>query len=114
MPREITILSSEDHDLYALAHAAEGIAGAASVREIDDGAAVQVLREDGVSLLTVYAPRQLHTYGEIERLLPDAPDVTLPTWWSDAFAPWGEVGEAGVSIALRLALGLGAVCLVED
>jgi hypothetical protein len=114
MPREITILSPASHDLYQLARAAEGIAGAASVREIDDGAAVQVLTEDGVSMLTVYAPRQLHTYGEVERLLPDAPDVSLPTWWSDAYAPWGDDGEAGVSIALRLALRLDAVCLVED
>lgn len=114
MPREITILSPEAHDLYAIAEAAEGIRGAASVREIDDGAAVQVLNADGISLLTLYTPRQMRTTGEIGRLLPDAPRVPLPTWWSDAYAPWGVEGEAGVSIALRLALALGAVCLVED
>ncbi|GAA4265433.1 hypothetical protein [Frondihabitans peucedani] len=114
MPREITILSSTAHDLYAVAHAAEGIEGAASVREIDEGAAVQVLSEDGVDLLTVYAPRRIGTVGEVRRLLPNAPELALPTWWTDAYAPWSEEGEAGVSIALRLALAQDAVCLVED
>lgn len=114
MPREITILSPERHDLYALAEAAEGIDGADSVREIDDGAAVQVLTRAGAILLTVYAPRQLDSVGEVARLLPDAPVVALPTWWSDAYAPFGDGGEEGVSIALRLALGLHAICLVED
>lgn len=114
MPREITILSSNAPDLDAVALAAEGILGAAAVREIDAGSAVQVLRDDGTSLLTVYAPRRLSTAGEVERLLPDAPAVALPTWWSDAYAPVGTDGEAGVSIALRLALGLDAVCLVAD
>jgi hypothetical protein len=114
MPREITILSPTSHDLYALARAAEGIVGADSVREIDDGVAVQVLSPAGGSLLTVYVPRRVVTPGEVERLLPDAPAVALPTWWSDAYAPWGDEGEAGVSIALRLALALDAVCLVDD
>jgi hypothetical protein len=84
------------------------------VREIDGGTAVQVLREDGVSILTVYAPRRVSTLGEVRRLLPDAPEVALPTWWTDAYAPWGDAGDDGVSIALRLALAQDAVCLVED
>ena len=114
MPREITILSRTSHDLYALARAAEGIPGAFEVREIDTGAAVQVLNADGVDLLTIYEPLLISTPGEVSRLLPDAPDVALPLYWSDAYAPWGAEGEAGVSIALRLALGLDAVCVVED
>jgi hypothetical protein len=114
MPREITILARGPHDLYAVAAAAEGIDGASEVREIDEGAAVQVLDGAGESLLTVYLPRLLNTPGEVERLLPDAPKVELPTYWSDAVAPWGDRGEAGVSIALRLALRLEAVCVVED
>ncbi|MCU1528451.1 MAG: hypothetical protein JWP75_2214 [Frondihabitans sp.] len=114
MPREITILSQTPHDLYGLAAAAEGIVGASGVREIDGGAAVQVLSPTGESLLTVYPARLLTTEGEVERLLPNAPVVNLPTYWSDAVAPWGTVGDAGVSIALRLALRLEAVCVVED
>lgn len=114
MPREITILSQVPHDLYALAEAAEGIAGAGEVRQIEGGAAAQVLTADGAGLLTVYAPRVLRTAGEIERLLPGAPDVELPAYWCDAYAPWGDDGDAGVSIALRLALGIDAVCVVED
>lgn len=114
MPREITILSPVDFDLPALAEASEGIGGAAELREIDAGAAVQVMADDGTALLTVYRPRILSSLGEVARLLPDAPEVTLPTWWSDAIAPLGDGGEAGVSIALRLALSLDAVCLVAD
>ncbi|RKR73188.1 hypothetical protein [Frondihabitans australicus] len=114
MPREITILSSAPHDLYAVADAAEGIGSADSVRQIEGGAGVQVVDRSGRDLLTVYAPRLLSTPGEVERLLPAAPEVSLPTYWCDAFAPLDDDGEAGVSIALRLALALGAVCVVED
>jgi hypothetical protein len=114
MPREITILAQTAFDLADLARAAEGIDGAAEVREIDEGAAIQVLDQAGQSLVTVYRARLVQTVGEIERLLPDAPNVALPVLWSDAVAPWGPLGEAGVSIALRLALRLEAVCLVAD
>lgn len=114
MPREITILSRDQFDLTAVADAAEGIGDAVEVREIDSGAAVQVLSGDGEALLTLYRPRMLTSEGEVARLLPDAPEVALPTWWSDAFSPLGATGEAGVSIALRLALALDAVCVVAD
>lgn len=114
MPREITILSPADHGLAALAEAAEGIDGASEVREIDGGRALQVITAQGATLLTVYRARILGTEGEVARLLPDAPEVALPTWWCDAAAPLGPEGEAGVSIALRLALALDAVCVVSD
>lgn len=114
MPREITILSSRPHDLAGLARAAEGVADATEVREIDGGEALQVLDSSGTALVTVWTSRMLATDGEIERLLVDAPTVALPTWWSDAVAPLDDDGEAGVSIALRLALALDAVCLIDD
>jgi hypothetical protein len=114
MPREITILSRTPHDLQAIADAAEGIGGAESVRQIDGGAGVQVVDAGGRELLTVYSPRLLRTPGEIERLLPNAAKVEMPTYWCDAYAPLDGLGEAGVSIALRLALALEAVCVVED
>ncbi|ARC57483.1 hypothetical protein AS850_10385 [Frondihabitans sp. 762G35] len=114
MPREITVLAQAPHDLHALARAAEGIEGAAEIREIDGGAALQVIGPDHVEVLTVYPPRRVSCADEVARLLPDAPEVSVPLWWTDAFAPWGPEGEAGVSIALRLALGLDAVCVVED
>lgn len=114
MPREITILAERAPDLEALASAAEGIAGATEVREIEGGAASQVVTLRGEPLLTLYHPRILRTVGEVERLLPSAASVELPVFWCDAYAPWGDAGEAGVSIALRLALGVGATCVVED
>ena len=114
MPREITILSPVDFGLTAVATASEGFGGAVEVREIDAGAALQVMAGDGAVLLTVYRPLLLKSAGEVARLLPDAPDVALPIWWSDAFSPFGSSGEAGVSIALRVALALDAVCVVAD
>lgn len=114
MPREITILSRGDHDLFSLAEAAEAIRGAAAVREIDGGSALQVTTATGVPVLTVYPPRLMPTAGEVARLLPDAPAVDLPTWWCDAVAPLGDEGEIGVRVALQLAVGMGAVCVVAD
>ena len=114
MPREIVILSRRQHDLHAVADAAEGIVGAVEVREIDGGQALQVITAEKADLVTLYAPRRIDTAGEVERLLPHAPAISLPVWWTDGLAPLGEEGEAGVSIALRLALRMDAVCLVDD
>ena len=114
MPRDITILSPHVYDQLDLASAAHAVDGSLGVREIDGGDALQVFAAGGVPLLTVYQAAELTEAGELERLLPDPPSVRLPVFWIDAVAPMGDEGEAGVSVALRLALGLEAACIVED
>lgn len=114
MPREITILSPGEHDALDLAVAARAVDESLGVREIDEGDALQVFDASGEQLLTVYGPRRLDVVGEVERLLPDPPTVALPVFWIDAVAPLGDRGDTGVSVALRLALGLEASCIVED
>ncbi|WP_423918551.1 hypothetical protein ACPEEZ_10615 [Frigoribacterium sp. 2-23] len=114
MPREITILSPSVFDELDLASAARGVDESFGVREIDDGDALQVFDGTGDFVLTVYPAFELATEGEIDRLLPDPPAVRLPVFWIDAFAPLGDHGEAGVSVAMRLALGLEASCIIED
>lgn len=114
VPREITILSPEAPDGLDLASAAHAVDESYGVRPIDGATAHQVFARGGRALLTVYGAQELNTSGEIERLLTDPPEVRLPVFWVDAIAPLGEDGEAGVSVALRLALALDAVCIVED
>ncbi|KQO82427.1 MULTISPECIES: hypothetical protein [unclassified Frigoribacterium] len=114
MPRDITILSPQAPDGLDLATAARAIDESYGVRPIDGATAHQVFARGGRALLTVYGAQELATVGEIERLLPDPPEVRLPVFWIDASAPLGDDGEAGVSVALRLALALDAVCIVED
>ena len=114
MPRDITILSPHVYDQLDLATAARAVDGSLGVREIDGGDALQVFGVGGVPLLTVYQAAELTEAGELDRLLPDPPSVRLPVFWIDAVAPMGDEGETGVSVALRLALGLEAACIVED
>lgn len=114
MPRDITILSPQAPDGLDLATAARAIDESYGVRPIDGATAHQVFARGGRALLTVYGAQELSTVGEIQRLLPDPPEVRLPVFWIDASAPLGDDGEAGVSVALRLALAMDAVCIIED
>jgi len=114
VPRDITILSPTVPDALDLATAARAVDDSYGVREIDGGEALQVFRAGGDVVLTLYPSRELTVSGEVERLLPDPPEVRLPVFWADAVAPLGDEGELGVSVALRLALGLDATCIVED
>ncbi|ROS52986.1 hypothetical protein [Frigoribacterium sp. PhB24] len=114
MPRDITILSPHVYDQLDLATAAHAVDGSLGVREIDGGDALQVFAAGGVALLTVYQAAEVTEVDELDRLLPDPPSVRLPVFWIDAVAPLGDEGETGVSVALRLALGLEAACIVED
>jgi hypothetical protein len=114
VPRDITILSPHVVDALDLATAARAVDDSLGVREIDGGAALQVFGGGGDAVLTVFSSDEVTVAGEIERLLPDPPAVRLPVHWVDAVAPHGPEGERGVSVALRLALGLEATCIVED
>ncbi|ROS61769.1 hypothetical protein EDF38_0867 [Frigoribacterium sp. PhB160] len=114
MPRDITILSPHVVDALDLATAARAVDESFGVREIDGGDALQVFAAGGEAVLTVWTASELTVEGEVERLLPDPPAVTLPVFWIDAAAPLGPEGERGVSVALRLALGVEATCIVED
>jgi hypothetical protein len=114
VPRDITILSPQAPDGLDLATAARAIDESYGVRPIDGATAHQVFARGGRALLTVYGAQELSTVGEIERLLPDPPEVRLPVFWIDASAPLGDDGDAGVSVALRLALAMDAVCIIED
>jgi hypothetical protein len=114
VPRDITILSPQAPDGLDLATAARAIDESYGVRPIDGATAHQVFARGGRALLTVYGAQELSTVGEIQRLLPDPPEVRLPVFWIDASAPLGDDGEAGVSVALRLALAMDAVCIIED
>jgi hypothetical protein len=114
VPRDITILSPQAPDGLDLATAARAIDESYGVRPIDGATAHQVFARGGRALLTVYGAQELSTVGEIQRLLPDPPEVRLPVFWIDASAPLGDDGDAGVSVALRLALAMDAVCIIED
>jgi hypothetical protein len=114
VPRDVTILSPQAPDGLDLATAARAIDESFGVRPIDGATAHQVFARGGRALLTVYGAQELSTVGEIQRLLPDPPEVRLPVFWIDASAPLGDDGEAGVSVALRLALAMDAVCIIED
>ncbi|WP_420363577.1 hypothetical protein AABM26_04315 [Curtobacterium aetherium] len=83
------------------------------VRALDDGPMMQVCRDATHPVITVLGVRRVDTAEEVERLLPDAPAMSVPLWWVDTVTPHSADGEAGVSAALEASLDLDAVCVVH-
>ena len=39
---------------------------------------------------------------EVARLLPNAPALSAPLWWTEALVPWTDAAEVGTSILHEL------------
>lgn len=104
MPRSSVVLSPSAlgaDEIESAARRVWELAGATAplnLREIDDGAALQVRGGETV-VLTVLRPRLLPTLDEVARLLPGVTDLPSATrFWSDAYTPWEPEGAIGVAI----------------
>ncbi|WP_413452864.1 hypothetical protein AA0Y32_08545 [Georgenia phoenicis] len=117
MPREIVILSPTPPDLGALLRAGVAVDGGLRVRTLSGGTVHELCRGDGTgatAVLSVYPAEEVLDATEVARLLPDAPPLPQPLWWTEALAPWDEHGQTGLAVAYELASQLGAACVVQD
>ena len=119
MPRELVILSPTRPDVVALITAGAAVDDQLGMRTMFDGGVWQVCRvgdERDDAVLTVSQPFVATSRGEVDRLVPGAPqlEVPVPVWWLEALAPWGELGAPGVRIAHELAALLGGTCIERD
>ncbi|MDR0366539.1 MAG: hypothetical protein LBH68_06930 [Bifidobacteriaceae bacterium] len=66
-------------------------------------------------VLTVMASLKADQFEEVARLVPSAHSLTGQSlWWTEAWAPWGAVGDAGVVMAKALAHAVGGVVVAAD
>lgn len=117
MPREIVVLTPTPPDAAALLRAGAAVDDQLRVRTMLGGAVTQLCQGDGTgdsAVMSVAQPLQVDNVAELDRLLPDAPALRPPLWWTEILAPWGPRGTVGVAVAYELAAGLGGACVVQD
>jgi hypothetical protein len=113
MPREIYLVSTEPMTMAALVEAAVAVDGQLVPRVLFDGAAIQLVDVDDVAVITLELSRRIEDPYQLELLVGRLP-LTGAVWWTEATAPWGRAGEAGVRVARELGDRLGARVSVED
>lgn len=115
MPRDIVVVTTRPPDATALVQAGLAVDPALGVRAVEAGAYVQLVGADGSAVVSFGHPSRIESADEIARLAPGAAEsLGAPVFWTEAWAPWGARGDAGVEVAIGLAAALDGVCLVED
>lgn len=118
MPRDLLIVSQRPLTWQHFLDAGAAVAPSLGMRTVSDGAVLQLLASDGPAagsaVLTMATPTEVTHLDDLARLVPAASRLSTPCWFVELWAPWGEHGDAGVEIAMRLATAEGAVCVVED
>ena len=114
MPREIYLVTPAPVSIESLVAAAAVVDDQLGVRALYGGAALQLVDDADLAVLTIENPR----------LLQDPLDASLVTtglefgaaevWWTEAVTPWGSDGQAGVAVAAGIARVLGGQLRVED
>jgi hypothetical protein len=115
MPRELYLVTPAPVSIESFVAAAAVVDDQLGVRALYGGAALQLVDHVDIAVLTI----------ENSRLLQDRIDATAMTsgldlgdgdevWWTEAVAPWGSDGEAGVRVAAGIARLLGGQLRVED
>jgi hypothetical protein len=128
MPRDITIITPVP---LTWAHWAAAADAAAQVSDepasllgvpptdrfvTKPGLEALTISEPGLgTVLTVGASRPAQVAGEVLRLVPEANALAgRAVWWTEAWAPWGPGGAAGVSMSRVIAHALGGVVQAAD
>jgi hypothetical protein len=114
MPRELYLVTPTPVNIEALVAAAAVVDDQLGMRALYGGAALQLVDDNDVAVLTI----------ENSRLLQDSLDAKILTsgldlgggelWWTEAVCPWGASGEPGVAVAAGIARVLGGQLKVED
>ena len=113
MPRDMFLVSTEPMTMPALVEAAVAVDGLLVPRVLFDGGAIQLVDTDDVAVITLELSRRIADPYQVELLVGRLP-LTGSVWWTEATAPWGPAGEAGVRVGRELAERLGARITIED
>jgi hypothetical protein len=115
MPREFYLLTPTPVTMEGLVVAGVQVDDQLAVRALLGGAALQLVDDHDIAVLTIENSRLLNE-------LSDALRVTRgldrqgggDLWWTEAVAPWSEAGKVGEAVARMLARLLRGTIQVED
>jgi len=114
MPREIYVITPRSVTLEDLVAAGIAIDGSLGLRTLFEGAALQLVNADGVAVVTIDNSRLLEATDDAARVTRGLSIPPAGSWWTEAVAPWGSAGAAGVAVVERLALNLGGNFHIEE
>jgi hypothetical protein len=119
MPRDIHLASPRPLRLADLVAAGAEVDETLAVRGLQHGSVIQLVDAGDIAILTVENSRQLIDAADAKRIapnlaIPDAVSLGGEVWWTEASAPWGTAGEAGVAVTEALARIMNGTLIVED
>ncbi|MDR2380905.1 MAG: hypothetical protein LBE08_06995 [Bifidobacteriaceae bacterium] len=128
MPRDIAIITPAplvfEHWQAAAAAASEASGGPHSLlvwppswqfTAVCEADVTTISTPDLGTVLTAAASQLAREPSELRRLIPETADFQgAQTWWTEAWAPWGPGGAAGVSMARALAASLGGIAQAAE
>jgi hypothetical protein len=123
MPREIVLITPAPVTRGDWAEAAAAVGRAADLScpwlgsarggpfvAKEEPGAVTISAPGSGTVLTAMRSARAEVTDEVARLVPEAADlVDQVVWWTEAWAPWGAAGAAGVAMSQALASSLGGV-----
>ena len=114
MPRELYLVTPAPVSIEALVAAAAVVDDQLGVRALYGGAALQLVDDAEVAVLTIENSRLLQDPLDAASVAPRVELGDGEIWWTEAVAPWGSEGESGVEVAAGIARVLGGQLRVED
>jgi hypothetical protein len=115
MPREVYLLTPEAVTFEVLVRAAAEVDQSLGLRGLYGGTALQLVGPDDRAVLTCEGSRPLADLADAGRVTRGLElTSTDEVWWTEAFVPWGPVGDPGVAVMAGVARRLGGQLKVED
>jgi hypothetical protein len=117
MPRELYLVSPRPVIIEAFVLAAARVDDQLAMRAIYGGAALQLVDEAEVAVLTLENSRLLVDASDAARCAPGLVWGAVPhqdVWWTESTAPWDAAGDPGVAVLRELAEILDGQLRVED
>jgi hypothetical protein len=114
MPRELYLATPTPVNIESLVLAAAVVDDQLGVRALYGGAALQLVDHAEVAVLTIENSRLLEDGLDASDLAAGLDLGISPIWWTEAVAPWGSEGDAGVRVATGIVRVLGGRIRVED
>jgi hypothetical protein len=114
MPRELYLVTPAPVSIESLVAAAAVVDDQLGVRALYGGAALQLVDDADLAVLTIENPRLLQDPLDAGLVTTGLEVGAAEVWWTEAVTPWGSDGQVGVEVAAGIARVLGGQLRVED
>jgi hypothetical protein len=114
MPRELYLVSPRPVIIEAFVLAAARVDDQLGLRALYGGAALQLVDQAEVAVLTLENSRLLEDPSDAARCTRGLSILGENLYWTEATAPWDAAGDPGVAVLRELAVILHGQLRVED